>query len=421
MKRYARNKNLLNPKPVEQIEVQQKHVKLRVVAFVCFIALAIACFAIVLSLLLKVEAGWVSISVNTDSANASGEFVFSYYFDKSQDKHYRSAVQQKYTDASVYAYNVFCQSEQLGGLNNLHYLNAHPNEEMQIPELLYGAIKAFEDAESRFLYYAPIYERYDALISMTNDYDAALCDPTKNDDVKKYVEKMIEFAKSETHVKVELLENNTVKLVVSDEYRNAFGDMTSTYIDFSWTKNAFVVDYIAENMIASGYSCGVISSYDGFTRNLDDAQDTLNANIIDVTTSENGKKSIAHVATISYTQKTSVVMLKSYPISSSEDGFYIYEDGSVRSRFVSMQDGMNASAISMFTAYSQSKSCADITLNIIPVYLAQTLDKDALKAIKADGIFSLYCENNKVCCNDKSMKITPVEREGGTYGVECIL
>lgn len=34
-------------------------------------------------------------------------------------------------------------------------------------------------------------------------------------------------------------------------------------------KNAFITDYVADVMIDNGYTLGSLTSYDGFTRNLD--------------------------------------------------------------------------------------------------------------------------------------------------------
>ena len=109
--------------PVEQVEVSNKNVKLRVVLFVLFLVLAIVCFAVVMVVLLRVEAGWFAITTDPSSTkNCGGEFVFTYYFDKNQDKNYRQSVASKYTEASEYAYKVFYASEEVDGMNNLFYL-----------------------------------------------------------------------------------------------------------------------------------------------------------------------------------------------------------------------------------------------------------------------------------------------------------
>lgn len=418
MKRYSKNKSSIAPPPVESVEVSTRHVRLRTVLLVAFVAVAIACFAVVLVSLLKVDAGWTTLKEDTTLASCGDDFVFSYYFEEKQDKHYRQGVADKYTNACVYAYNVFCDYEQLGGLNNLFYLNAHPNEELEVPSLLYRAIEAFETSGSRFLYYAPIYDCYNALFTMTSDANAALCDPSKNSALKAYVDNILPFVKDENHVRIELLGDNRLKLVVSEKYQAAFGDNARVYIDFLWTKNAFIIDYIADTMLTSGLSRGIISSYDGFTRNLCETQEVFSANIFDLATDDNGSSLVLGAGTMSYSQRLSVVMLKSYPVSGNEYGYYTYEDGSVRSRFISPESGENISAISTYTAFSRSKSCAQIALEIIPLYLSDELSLEKIAELKSEGVYSLYCENGAIKTNSDELVITPLERESGTYSVE---
>ena len=67
-----------------------------------------------------------------------------------------------------------------------------------------------------------------------------------------------------------MLGDNKVCLNVSDEYLAFLQENgVDSLIDFGWLKNAFVVDYLAEVMIARGYTLGAITSYDGYTRNFD--------------------------------------------------------------------------------------------------------------------------------------------------------
>lgn len=416
MKRYAKDKNLLTPPPVEQIEVSHKNVKLRVILFVSFLVLAIICFSVVLTILLRVQAGWFSVTPNPSSKqNCGGEFVFTYYFSKDQDKKYRQNVALKYTDATEYAYKVFYASEEIEGMNNLHSLNAHPGKELEIPALLYRALKAFDDANNRFLYYAPIYAVYQEMFGCENDSDAEKLDPAKNEQIKAYFDKMIALVSDPSNVRIEFSEGNVVKLVVSDEYKAAFGDRTPVYIDFFWTKNAFAIDYIANTMLGEGYDKGVISSYDGFTRNLSESHDDLQANVFDKT----AKEPIV-AGRMAYKQKLSVVMLKDYQLAKKEEGYYTYEDGTVRTHFIDVTSGENVSAIGTYTAYSSSKTCAEIVMDILPLYLAPALDSDKVAALKGNGIYSLYCKDGKIVSNDASLTINPIEREDGTYQVQRI-
>ena len=416
MKRYAKNKNLLTPPPVEQIDVPQKHVKLRVLLFVTFIILAVVCFAIVMVSLLKVEAGWFAVPVDSSSVqNCGGDFVFTYYFEKNQDKQYRQQVGAKYTEASENAYALFNCDKEIEGVKNVWYINNHPNEDVQISASLYNALKLFDNADNRFLYYAPVYAVYNQLFESVSDDDASLCDPAANAETKAYCDAMIAIVSNQSNVHIDFLENSTIRLVVSDEYIDAFGDKTPIYIDFFWMKNAFIVDYLANVMISSGYDRGIISSYDGYTRNLADSQETFTANIFDKPSDE------AIVAgRMAYNKKMSVVMLKDFPLSSDEDGYYTYEDGTVRSHFIDFSTGENASANSTFTAYSKTKTCAQIAIELSKIYLKDSLDDVQIASARENDIYSIYCKDSKIFYNDSDIEIKPIDYGEKSYIVEII-
>ena len=68
---------------------------------------------------------------------------------------------------------------------------------------------------------------------------------------------------------LELLGGNQVKLNVADAYLQfAKANEITEFINFYWLKNAFIVDYMAEELEAAGFTGGIISSFDGFQRNL---------------------------------------------------------------------------------------------------------------------------------------------------------
>ena len=87
---------------------------------------------------------------------------------------------------------------------------------------------------------------------------------------------------------------------------------------------------------------------------------------------------------------------------------------------MNVENGENVSAISTYTAYSATKTCSQIVLEILPLYLADSFDTDKVASAKEGGIFSIYCKDGKILCNDENMTINPIERESGTYDVERI-
>ena len=83
-------------------------------------------------------------------------------------------------------------------------------------------------------------------------------------------------------IDLKLLDNNKIILFVSEDYLS-YADETgfSNFIDFSFMKNAVIIDYVADLMQKNGYTAGSITSYDGFTRNLDNSNTSYTYTIFD--------------------------------------------------------------------------------------------------------------------------------------------
>lgn len=417
MKRYVKERTH-RQEAVKQVEVSTKHKKLRIILFVLCVVVALACFAVAMVFLLRVEPGWTQLTVDSVEDNNGGEFNFYYYFGEDDDNNYRKSVQAAYTEADVYAYNVFCESYLIDSTKNLYYINRHPNQEIQVPSLLYRSLKAFEDSGSRFLYYAPIYEAYKSLVASDNDDTAKMFDLHYNEELGEYADALISYIEDEEHVRIEFYENDVIKLVVSEEYMSAFSEEKPLYVDFCWTKNAFIIDYIVETMTSAGYTDGIISSVDGYARSLSNRDEAYSASVFDIVSDASDNKYVVGVGTIAYEQKLSFVTLKNYPTTTGEYGYYVYEDGTIRNLFVDFATGENISAVDSITAYSEELSCAEIAIKLIPIYLDKKLDTTKIEAVEQDGIYYIYCEDGRIKTNGDKATVVPVDRGDNTYTVE---
>ena len=66
-----------------------------------------------------------------------------------------------YTDACVDAYQIFHETEVIGGVGNLASVNAHMNEEVSVDPAVYNALEEIDDAGAMtVLYLAPVYDLY---------------------------------------------------------------------------------------------------------------------------------------------------------------------------------------------------------------------------------------------------------------------
>ncbi len=96
-------------------------------------------------------------------------------------------------------------------------------------------------------------------------------DPEKDDDAAEEAAAVAAFAQNPDDISMEFPGENEVCLHVSDAYQAYAAEMGYTaYLYFFWTKNAFLIDYLADTIRGEGYQLGIISSKDGFVRCLDE-------------------------------------------------------------------------------------------------------------------------------------------------------
>ncbi|MCD8022771.1 MAG: hypothetical protein LUF30_07320, partial [Lachnospiraceae bacterium] len=282
-------------------------------------------------------------------------------------------------------------------------------------EVLYQALETMEESGYRLLYLGPIYETYISLFACTDDLETQSFDPAQNEDVAEYFEQVLVFAQDSEQIQIELLGENTIRLSVSEEYQSFAEEWGITsYIDFYWLTNAFIIDYMADILIENGYTQGAISSYDGFSRNLGSDDTFWSFNIYDRV-----GDTMYPAALLQYEGAISIVRLRNYGQSTLDtQHYYEFEDGEIRTAYIDETDGHDKTSINDLVAYSadDETGCVDILLQMIPVYIADVFDADALEELAERGIYSIYCEDQVVYCNDPDVSLTNLyDEDGVTY------
>lgn len=395
-----------NLKPVQKIELSEKHMGPRIAIVILSLVIGAVAFAYGIKALFTTEAGWQAISADSRAeANCSNEFVLLYNVGKnvSSAAAENKAIKALYTDVSVNAYRLFHNKQEFENVRNVYYINQHPNEEIVVDEVLYEAFALLQSYGNRNLYLAPVYTRYDDIFYCNDDSELVNFDPYLNPQVAADYKKIAEYAKDPDAVHIQLLGDNKIKLYVSDAYlKYAQENLIEVFIDFFWMKNAFIADYMADTLIARGYTAGCISSYDGFIRNLDASETSYSFNIYDQI-----GQSTKHLATMEYTGPKSIVYLRNYPMNSSDERYYYeLDNGDIRTAYLDVQDGLCKSARSNLCSYSKDKSCAEILLQMIPIYIADDFQEEKLGTLVDVGIYSIYFKENELCSNDDTLKLT---------------
>ena len=392
-------------KPVKTIEVSDGNRKWKLVAIVLLLALGVTLIATAVAGFLSVEPGWETIQAGNVQESCAGEFVFLYLLGDGEEAPNleQREITTLYTQATKDAYQIFHEEEVFEGVQNVAYLNAHPNEEVEIPKVLYDAFVLLEQHQNRGIYLAPLYQEYIGLFLSDEDWNAELYDPAKSPEQRQYFDEVLSFIGDENAIQLELLGNNRVKLRVSDAYAAyAATNEITKFINFYWMKNAFIADYLAEQMILAGYTKGTITSFDGFGRNLDITEETYQLNLFDRV-----GKDVFQCGILGYSGVKSLVSLRNYPMSElAVQLYYQWEDDSITSCHIDPADGKNKSALNDLTGYSRTLSCAEVLLRLYPVYVTEDLDVDALSNLPWQGIQTVYCKDSVIYTSDEKAVVT---------------
>ena len=410
MSRYARKRNDPPVKPVEHIEVTDKNRKWKLVVIVLLLALGVTLIATTVGQLLVTQPGWETIQADAGvEESCAGEFAFLYLLgdgDQAANLEQRE-VTRIYSQAAKEAFQIFHEEKAFDGVHNVAYLNQHPNEEVEIPRALYEAFALLEKYNNRALYLAPLYREYIGMFLSGQDWAAQTYDPEQDAEQAAYFAEVLSFTNDNSAVKLELLGNNRVQLQVSDAYLQFASDKEiTTFIDFYWMKNAFIVDYLAQQMTEAGYTKGAISSFDGFSRNLDASNRDYQLNIFDRVGNGTYRAGV-----MNYTGALSTVALRNYPMSDlAVQLYYQWENGSITSCHIDPADGRSKSAINDLIGYSGVLGCSEILLKMYPVYVADNLNTDELQMMDVDTI---YCKDRVIYTSGAGATITDLYKKDG--------
>ncbi len=396
---------------VKNIEVSESHIKPRAIFAVIFLIMGIAAIGLCVKNLLNTAPGWQRVEVYLSEPSAADEFTLDLNFgaEGRNPTAESKIVTALYSEACVKAYKLFDSELLFDGVNNVAYINAHPNEEITVDPVLYDAFSKWDRYGGRYLYLAPVYDEYDAaFFGIEMPESAAELDPYENEEFASELNQLAEFAKDSGHISLKLLGDNKVVLYVSDEYAAFAAEYGITsYVDFYRTKNAFIIDYFADILADNGLGAAVISSHDGYTRNLDADGNEYVLSIFDRTGDQ-----ICTAGKLKYTSPQAFVMLSDFPMSERDSYRYYMKGGRIITPFIDPEDGLYRTAASSMISYSGSMGCADILLQMLPVYIADEVDTTLLGAASEQGIDSIWCEDFTVYHTDKDGAFFDVFSDG---------
>lgn len=390
--------------PVLPVALSENNKKLRIVLAAIALAVGLVMLGVFFFNLLNKPAGWQKIEAAYASGNCSSEFTLQYDVgsDGSSATAQHKQLQAFYTQITVDAYRIFEAEETFDGIGNLASLNRQPNQPVTVDPALYQCLEKIVSSGDRGIYLANVMVTYQTVLSAENEYEAAGYDPTSDPELARYVADLAAYANDPQSIQLELLGENQVKLWVSDAYV-AFYQQSELdrYLDLGWIKNAFIADYLAQRLQDAGYTNGYLASYDGFTRNLDTRGTAFSQNVYDRQDDD-----LYMPAVIGQNKPVSFVFLRDYPMLDLDRWNYTrFTDGRVVHRYFDPKDGVCRASIPNLMGYSQTLGCADIALQLSPVFIAEDFSRDALLALQENGIDTVWCENKTVCYSQIGLQI----------------
>ena len=408
------------PAPQPLVEVDEKHVSLRLVALIFFVVVAVVSLTYGFTKLFSTDPGWRVVEVEGGSVSCSQDFIFNYQVGVSgvnATQEYKD-ITAIYTQACQKAYRLF-SNEVMDYTGNIYSLNNQVNTAVEVDPALYRALETVQKYESRLVFLAPVYAEHNRMFSYTNELDAMRYDPAQNPEIMDYISQIVEYANNPEHVWLELLENNRVRLCVSEAYMVfAQENGIDIFVDFGWTANAFIIDYLADTMLEAGYTRGYIGSYDGFTRNLDRTEENYSFNIFDRLGND-----LNLSAKMDYNGPMSIVYLRNYPMSGqSQDRwhYFAFPNGSIATVFLDPADGVSKSATDNLVSYSTGFGCGEILMRSANVYLKDTLDEGAIAAMAEQDIFSIWFDGSKLLYNQEDIHLRLDDSLEASYTTQLV-
>lgn len=401
--------------PVKRIELVRTDNKFRWILIAVLLAAGVTAIAVGLFSLVNTQPGWVTVEAAAEDISCSGDFVLQYDFSESGGS--ATAENKKLTDlysqAAVNAFSIFTADVEREGVQNVYYLNRHPNEEITVDDALYRALELLESKDSRMLYLAPVYVEYDRVFQSDSDPWAEALDPMRNEEAMAYVQQIVTFTGDPDHIDLTLLGENRVKLFVSDEYLTFAEEYEiDSFVEFGWMKNAFIIDYLAEVLSEAGFTKGNLTSFDGFTRNLDSRKLDYSYSLFDRQVS-----GIYLPGVLEYNGPKSIVYLRNYPMDQLDQWrYYAYADGGITSCFIDPLDGRNKSSRANLVSYSAEKGCAEILLEMLPVFLSEEFSQEQVSGLSDEGIYCVWFEESVLHYNEEAARITlKADSSGNLY------
>ena len=370
MKREARDFREGMPRPVQRIPLNENASRSRLIWTLIALAVAVGAFFFGFRGLLNGEAGWTVIE--SEGVYGAG-MTLQYRLGETGGS--PSAEQKKIRQIYALALEENGKALDVHHLSeeprNLAWLNRHPDTETEIAPVLYRAMQT-SLTNGRWIYLGPLYEMNESMLAARTDAEAEQSDPRRNPEMAEFLAEILPLLQTDEHIRVEFSEGNRVCLHLSEELRTlgeSYG--VERWIDFGWQRGAYLTDAIAAALSAAGAEHGVLTHQQGFIRCMEKDQ-TFRMDL-------RGPKGTGQgwSGSLTYTGPMSLLFLSALPSSDMPAG-YRYEDGTLRTPWISAADGLDHAPVDTLVAAAREAECADLLAQVLPALTRDAWEEDLL-------------------------------------------
>ena len=256
---------------MEDIEVSNKHIKLRVIVFIIALLVGIAAFAFAFYKLTNKETGYYEVKATPDESAPlydSGYVFYCFIDGKSNEiKSNLNKLGTLYSETLGRISRLLDPKETYEGYVNLATLNQHPGEEVRLPAELYDIlIDALERSEANgfTIYDGAVKAFWQELLYLDEPQSF---DPLHDADQNERMQAAAEAIRSSCCPKLTVTDasSHTVKLEVPAEYLALTEryEIDAPILDLGVMREAYTLQYVYQKLIENGITQGYLRTQSG--------------------------------------------------------------------------------------------------------------------------------------------------------------
>lgn len=276
------------------------------------------------------EAGWYVVDANPNESApryAAGMELNYYFGGESNDIHTAlNAVRLKYSEALAHIYKLLDSQNDYEGYVNLHYINTHPGEGIELDPLLFDVLKdalALTEQGGFDLFGGALFYEWQSVTVLADPTEQ---DPLLNPDEAQRISRIVQMNADRSNFSLEITDeaHRIVKFTISDEYRAMLDELEADYpvLDLGPLRQAYETDYLVSELEKDGWTQGFVVTDTGMTRAMSGADGGVY-----LIYSADGDTPL-QAGRFKMLPGSAFAALRSFPLEEGELGYYTVETGS---------------------------------------------------------------------------------------------